>query len=564
MNQHGSFFIGVASFLQSFVLVQTIIGQILQETYIANGIGFDDKNDDPIFRNHEVIISRNHIISINYPFNNSNNSCHHNHSHCDNDDDGKYITVTDEYNDKKYVADRYYLSYSPSLLEDILTSPVQLFDYAWLNLTNIEELTSVSALTRKVKPAKFLTYVGLYDENNKYCMEMIKDPKIKGNVYQSVSSLLDMSWLKYFTLSLSSTPGIHTWLMEYNIDVATNCLVLRIPKDKDMNAVESFILPHADQKLDQIEINKIATELRTWAKWDMLSVMVKNELIDQDITISNAKISISVIIPSGEQRELVGLKRGQLVRIDKINTEEMIHWFQIDMPDEIIEINQALLEERDSKESLIDDFYQKDLSLCLQYKLYQNLYQPSKVPRLTMEGFKKIKMPPKIYGLILKFYQEHRESEHREPPKFCENKRFRFENESNYRLTPYDGCVDLQHSVRPILEEWSGLQLAPTYCFGIRTYLNNSRLYMHVDRIKTHAVSAIINVDQDVDKDWPLEILDHDNNVHEVYLSPGEMILYESAKLLHGRPKPFIGRYFANIFLHYVPVDSTKWIDDEN
>ena len=67
-----------------------------------------------------------------------------------------------------------------------------------------------------------------------------------------------------------------------------------------------------------------------------------------------------------------------------------------------------------------------------------------------------------------------------------------------------------------------------------------------------------------MDKDWPLEILDHDNNVHEVYLSPGEMILYESAKLLHGRPKPFIGRYFANIFLHYVPVDSTKWIDDEN
>ncbi|RYY89411.1 hypothetical protein EON63_00745 [archaeon] len=43
-----------------------------------------------------------------------------------------------------------------------------------------------------------------------------------------------------------------------------------------------------------------------------------------------------------------------------------------------------------------------------------------------------------------------------------------------------------------------------------RRYHNQSVLRMHVDTANTHVVSAIINVDQQVDKPWPLVILDHD------------------------------------------------------
>ena len=42
-----------------------------------------------------------------------------------------------------------------------------------------------------------------------------------------------------------------------------------------------------------------------------------------------------------------------------------------------------------------------------------------------------------------------------------------------------------------------------------RRYNNGSVLRMHVDTVGTHVVSAIINVDQDVEQDWPLLILDH-------------------------------------------------------
>ena len=38
-----------------------------------------------------------------------------------------------------------------------------------------------------------------------------------------------------------------------------------------------------------------------------------------------------------------------------------------------------------------------------------------------------------------------------------------------------------------------------------------------------------------VDEDWPIVILDHDYNEHSVIMKPGDMLLYESAKALHGR-----------------------------
>ena len=51
--------------------------------------------------------------------------------------------------------------------------------------------------------------------------------------------------------------------------------------------------------------------------------------------------------------------------------------------------------------------------------------------------------------------------------------------------------------------------------------------------------------------DWPLNIQSHDGNWHEVYLQPGEMVLYESATCEHGREVLFGGTYFRNLFLHY-------------
>ena len=68
-----------------------------------------------------------------------------------------------------------------------------------------------------------------------------------------------------------------------------------------------------------------------------------------------------------------------------------------------------------------------------------------------------------------------------------------------------------------------------------------------------------MNIDQDVDEDWPLEVYDHEGKVHQVIIKPGEMVFYESATVIHGRPTPFNGKYFANIFCHFRPIDKELW-----
>ena len=66
--------------------------------------------------------------------------------------------------------------------------------------------------------------------------------------------------------------------------------------------------------------------------------------------------------------------------------------------------------------------------------------------------------------------------------------------------------------------------------------------------------SAILNVAQDVDEDWPTEIYDHQGRAHNITLHPGEMLLFESASCIHGHPFPLRGRFYASMFIHFEPT----------
>ena len=111
----------------------------------------------------------------------------------------------------------------------------------------------------------------------------------------------------------------------------------------------------------------------------------------------------------------------------------------------------------------------------------------------------------------------------------------------------------IHNSLQKPMEAWSKTKLEPTFVYGIRDYKKGAVLIPHRDRNETHIISAIINIDKKVEKDWPLEIDDHFYRRHEVFLEPGEVLFYESARLLHGRPTPLKGESYSNIFCHYMP-----------
>ena len=45
----------------------------------------------------------------------------------------------------------------------------------------------------------------------------------------------------------------------------------------------------------------------------------------------------------------------------------------------------------------------------------------------------------------------------------------------------------------------------------------------------------------------------HNGKKTKIYLNPGDMVLYESASVPHGRQYPLNGDYYDNIFVHFYP-----------
>ena len=215
-----------------------------------------------------------------------------------------------------------------------------------------------------------------------------------------------------------------------------------------------------------------------------------------------------------------------------------------------------------------------------------NALQPSSCYNYTKAGYAKTKAPPELYAEIKEYFDANRD-----------NSRIEWKDITVYHNT-WDSpptFIDLQKNmgltrriervVQPILEEWTGQKLRPVSSYGIRLYHNNSILTPHVDRMPlvTSVISKcflfiaqrsinllsvenlrifptfhfgnIVQVDQDVDEPWPLEVYGHDGTATNVTMEPGDMVLYESHSVIHGRPFPMRGNYFANCFIHYEPIE---------
>jgi prolyl 4-hydroxylase len=189
--------------------------------------------------------------------------------------------------------------------------------------------------------------------------------------------------------------------------------------------------------------------------------------------------------------------------------------------------------------------------------------QPQSMTNYTSLGFKKIRAPEHVWKLIEQFWQD--------------NKHLKFDKEENwgkgntytnnwasptYMVSVEDrtlrgGGTTIKRKIwdaaRETIQDWTGEELTDCSLYGIRVYTEGAVLATHVDRLPLVS-SAIINVAQDVDEPWPLEVYGHDGKATNVTMLPGDMILYESHSVLHGRPFPLKGRYMANVFIHFEPV----------
>lgn len=198
-------------------------------------------------------------------------------------------------------------------------------------------------------------------------------------------------------------------------------------------------------------------------------------------------------------------------------------------------------------------------------RLDRNLNQPPVMQNYTEFGFQKTRVPKKVMEPLIKFWDLNKRLKTKEKWADGDTHTNHWEA-STYMLNVENPNLEggglklknmLWDAAHKSIQKWFGSDanypLAPASLYGIRVYGRGSVLAPHVDRLPLVS-SAIINVAQDVDEPWPLEVYGHDGKAYNVTLDVGDMLLYESHSVIHGRPFPLKGRSYANVFIHFEPA----------
>ena len=106
--------------------------------------------------------------------------------------------------------------------------------------------------------------------------------------------------------------------------------------------------------------------------------------------------------------------------------------------------------------------------------------------------------------------------------------------------------------VQPLIEKKIKTQLTPTYAYA-RIYNNASELKKHKDRFSCE-ISCTMNLGGD--HKWPIYLKKNKKDI-PVYLNPGDLLIYKGQEIEHWR-NPYLGQEYAQVFLHYNDVSTTK------
>jgi len=190
-----------------------------------------------------------------------------------------------------------------------------------------------------------------------------------------------------------------------------------------------------------------------------------------------------------------------------------------------------------------------------------NFYLPPHLPNFTPSGYRLIDMPSNVSKPLKEWYDSHTRQKRLESffPGYTIINSYT-ENPSFIHLGQREAWKIVGPFLESLIAEWSGIhELELTSFYGIREYHHGHFLRGHVDRSETHVLSVILHIaDSGLSEPWPIEVIGWDGKRHVINMEAEQILFYESAKLVHGRPKYLQGDSFVNCFCHFRPKGSQK------
>lgn len=191
-------------------------------------------------------------------------------------------------------------------------------------------------------------------------------------------------------------------------------------------------------------------------------------------------------------------------------------------------------------------------------RLRDNAQKARSMINYTETGFQKTRVPPEVWRLLQEHWEAHKyhnlTAEWYRVGKLPRNNYWDAPSYvTNFLLDGFDLMKQTLPLMKQVMEDWTGVEQRATNLYGIRVYQNGTIMTPHVDRYPL-VISVIINVDQDVDEPWPLEVIARNGSAVNITMEPGDMIMYEGHSTIHGRPFELKGNFYANAFVSFEPT----------
>jgi hypothetical protein len=118
--------------------------------------------------------------------------------------------------------------------------------------------------------------------------------------------------------------------------------------------------------------------------------------------------------------------------------------------------------------------------------------------------------------------------------------------------------VRVREMMRPLAEQFCECSLERgAQVFGVRVYHSGASLAMHLDQPHAWVVSASLSL---TDQRWPLVLEGRGiAGGQMITLEDSQALMYEGARVYHGRPQPLRGGDYAGVFVGFVPA---SWPDE--
>ena len=190
-----------------------------------------------------------------------------------------------------------------------------------------------------------------------------------------------------------------------------------------------------------------------------------------------------------------------------------------------------------------------------------NMKQPLFVHNYTTTGYRVKDIPASAYQLLKDFYKKKQSDRVDEEPLETELMII-----NKFEVLPSvvqvsDSLIEAVGGfITPIMESWCNCKLDYSATWGIVELHKGNILQNHVTYVNRFVITALMHIDElPSNTSTSLTVMGYDGVKREVRTKPGQMVLIESAKVIHGRPKAFLGKNLALLEMSFMPREGWNY-----